>query len=301
LNCGSPSIAGNEDAMGPSSALTLPAPAKLNLFLHVTGRRDDNYHQLETLLVPIDHGDRITLSGRDDAQVVRGRGPAGVEASDDLAVRAARLVQRACGLTRGIGIDIDKRIPLGGGLGGGSSDAATVLLGLNRMWQLGLTRRALMALAVELGADVPFFIFGAPAFARGIGELLEAVSLPPTWFVVVTPPVQVATAAIFAAPELTRSSGSAKMLVFSEGYGRNDLQAVAASRFPEIAASLEALARGAASAASIGMSGSGACVFAAFSKEAPALQALAQLEQAGRAAFVARALNEHPLRRFAAP
>jgi 4-diphosphocytidyl-2-C-methyl-D-erythritol kinase len=287
--------------MGSSSALTLPAPAKLNMFLHVTGRRDDGYHLVETLLVPLDHGDRVTLTLRDDGQVVRTGGPAGLAADDDLVVRAARLVQRACGIARGIGIDVDKRIPLGSGLGGGSSDAATVLLGLNRAWQLGLTRRALMALALELGADVPFFIFGAPAFARGIGEILEAVSLPPTWFVVVTPPVQVATAAIFAAPELTRTSRSAKMPVFPEGYGRNDLQAVAAARFPEIAASLDALSREAAGAAPIAMSGSGACVFAAFSAEETALQALARLGRTGHTGFVARALNYHPLQRFAAP
>jgi len=287
--------------MSSSYALTLPAPAKLNMFLHVTGRRDDDYHLVETLLVPIDRGDRVTLGLRDDSQVVRVRGPAGVDAGDDLAVRAARLLQRACGVSRGVGIDVDKRIPLGGGLGGGSSDAATVLLGLNRMWELGLPRRRLMALALELGADVPFFIFGTPAFGRGIGEVLEAVSLPPTWFVVVTPPVRVATAEVFAAPELTRNSRSAKMSVFSEGYGRNDLQAVAASRFPEIAASLDALAREAADAASVAMSGSGACVFAAFSAEQAALQALAGVERAGRAGFVARALNRHPLQSFAAP
>jgi 4-diphosphocytidyl-2-C-methyl-D-erythritol kinase len=281
--------------------MTLPAPAKLNLFLHVTGRRADGYHLLETLLVPIDRGDRIRLKLRDDGQVSRVRGPTDIAESDDLSVRAARLLQRACGLTHGVEIDVDKQIPLGGGLGGGSSDAATVLLGLNRMWQLGLTRAALMALALELGADVPFFVFGAPALARGIGELLEPISLPPTWFVVVTPAAHVATAAIFAAPELTRHSASAKMSIFSEGYGRNDLQAVAASRFPEIAASLDALSREAAGAASIGMSGSGACVFAAFSAEGPALQARARMGQAGRAAFVARALNEHPLRRFTAP
>jgi 4-diphosphocytidyl-2-C-methyl-D-erythritol kinase len=283
------------------SALILPAPAKINLFLHVTGRRADDYHLLETLLVPLDHGDRVTLSARDDAQVVRLRGAPGVAADEDLAVRAAKLVQRACGIARGIGIAIDKRIPLGSGLGAGSSDAATVLLGLNRLWQLGLTRGALMALALELGADVPFFIFGEPAFARGIGEMLEAVSLPPTWFVVVTPPVQVATAAIFAAPELTRNSPSAKMPVFAEGYGRNDLQAVAASRFPEIAASLDALSREAAGAAPIAMSGSGACVFAAFSAEETALQALARVERSGRSGFAARALNHHPLQGFAAP
>jgi 4-diphosphocytidyl-2-C-methyl-D-erythritol kinase len=287
--------------MSSSNAWTLPAPAKLNLFLHVTGRRDDGYHLLETLLVPIDHGDRVTLSVRDDAEVVRARGPAGVAAGDDLAVRAARLVQRACGIARGIDIDIEKQIPVGGGLGGGSSDAATVLLGLNRLWQLGLSRRALMELALQLGADVPFFIFGTPAFARGIGELLESVSLPPTWFVVVAPPVQVATSEVFAAAELTRNSRSAKMPVFSDGYGRNDLQAVAVSRFPEIAASLDALSNDAADAASIAMSGSGACVFAAFSAEQAALRSLARVEREGYAGFVARALNHHPLRHFAAP
>jgi 4-diphosphocytidyl-2-C-methyl-D-erythritol kinase len=286
--------------MSSCTAWTLPAPAKLNLFLHVTGRRDDGYHRVETLLVPIDRGDRVTLGLRDDGRVLRARGPAGVAAADDLSVRAARLVQSACGISRGVSIDVDKRIPLGGGLGGGSSDAATVLLGLNRLWQLGLTRRALMALALELGADVPFFVFGTPALARGIGEVLEAVSLPPTWFVVVTPPVQVATAAVFAAPELTRNSRSAKMCVFSEGYGRNDLQAVATSRFPEIAASLDTLSSEAAGAASIAMSGSGACVFAAFSAEQAALQTLARVERAGRTAFAARALNHHPLLHFAA-
>ncbi len=287
--------------MNPAQAMHLPAPAKLNLFLHVTGRRSDDYHLIETLLVPIDRGDRVTLSARDDSRVVRVRGPAGVAADDDLSVRAARLLQRTCGVSRGVDIDIDKRIPLGGGLGGGSSDAATVLLGLNRMWDLGLPRRRLMELALELGADVPFFVFGAPAIARGIGELLEAVSLPPTWFVVITPPVQVATADVFAAAELTRNSRSTKMSVFSEGYGRNDLQVVAASRFPEIAASLDALVREAADAASVAMSGSGACVFAAFSAERAALQAHAGMKRAGRTGFVARALNEHPLQRFAAP
>ena len=287
--------------MTPVRAMHLPAPAKLNLFLHVTGRRSDDYHLIETLLVPIDRGDRVTLSARDDSRVVRLRGPAGVAADDDLSVRAARLLQRTCGVSRGVDIDVDKRIPLGGGLGGGSSDAATILLGLNRMWELGLPRRRLMELALELGADVPFFVFGAPAIARGIGELLEAVSLPPTWFVVITPPLQVATADVFAAAELTRNSRSTKISVFSEGYGRNDLQVVAASRFPEIAASLDALAREAADAASVAMSGSGACVFAAFSAERAALQVHAGLKRAGRAGFVARALNEHPLQSFAAP
>ena len=288
-------------AISESRTLILPAPAKLNLFLHVTGRREDGYHALETLLVPIDRGDRVTMSERSDAAIVRTRGVPEVAPGDDLAVRAARLVQQVCSVGRGIDIAIDKRIPVGGGLGGGSSDAATVLLGLNRMWDLGLSRSALMTMAVDLGADVAFFIHGAPAFARGIGEILQAVSLPPTWFVVIAPSVRVATAEIFAAPELTRNTRSAKMEVYSEGYGRNDLQAVAAERFPEIAACLDALSSETSGAALVAMSGSGACVFAAFSAEDIALQALARVTREGRAGFVARALNRHPLQHFAAP
>jgi 4-diphosphocytidyl-2-C-methyl-D-erythritol kinase len=287
--------------MSELTTLTLPAPAKLNLFLHVTGRRDDGYHTLETLLVPIDRADRVTLIERTDSSIVRARGVPEIADADDLAVRAARLMQRACGSARGVAIDIDKRIPVGGGLGGGSSDAATVLLGLNRMWELRLSRSALMTMALELGADVPFFIQGEPAFAQGIGEILQTVSLPPTWFVVIAPSVRVATAEIFAAPELTRNTRSAKMQVYSEGYGRNDLQAVAVERFPEIAACLDALSGETPGAAMTGMSGSGACVFAAFSAEDIALQALERMMREGRAGFVARALNRHPLRHFAEP
>jgi 4-diphosphocytidyl-2-C-methyl-D-erythritol kinase len=280
--------------------LTLPAPAKLNLFLHVTGRRSDGYHTLETLLVPIDRCDRITLTPRDDSEIIRGRGPIEVASDDDLAVRAARLLQRRCGLARGCTIDVEKRIPAGGGLGGGSSDAATVLLGLNRLWQLGLGRGALMALALELGTDVPFFVFGEAALARGIGEMLERVSVPPTWFAVLTPPVQVSTEMIFAAPELTRQSPSAKMHVFSEAYGSNDLQAVAVSRFPEIAACLDALAR--ETGGRVAMSGAGSSVFAAFDEEDAAARTLSRAASAGCGqGFVARALDCHPLQHFAAP
>jgi len=285
--------------------LTLPAPAKLNLFLHVTGRRPDGYHTLETLFVPISHGDEIVLTERGDGTVARVEGPAEVAPDNDLAVRAAKLLQRSCGVERGVAIRVRKRLPLGGGLGGGSSDAATVLLGLNRLWRLGASRQALMRLALELGADVPFFIFGEPAVGRGVGELLAAVSLPRLWFVVLTPPIVVETAAVFAAPELTRHSPSAKMPVFPEEFGRNDLQAVAIAQFPEIAACLGALA-GAAEVAGPAMparmTGSGACVFAAFGAEEDAQRVLSQAEDAGcRSGFVARALNRHPLWEFAAP
>jgi 4-diphosphocytidyl-2-C-methyl-D-erythritol kinase len=279
------------------TSLTLPAPAKLNLFLHVTGQRPDGYHTLESLMVPIDRADFITLSLRESGEVTRTRGATGVAADDDLAVLAARLVQRECGVTHGVAIEIDKRLPMGAGLGGGSSNAATVLLGLNRMWRLGLSRETLMRFALELGADVPFFVFGEPALARGVGEILQACSVPPTWFVVVVPPVQVLTSGIFAAAELTRNSESAKMSVFSESYGRNDLQAVAVARFREIADALEAL-RGTASEAGTRMTGSGACVTATFANELAAQQALSRLPQ-GMTGFVARALDRHPLWSFA--
>jgi len=277
--------------------LTLPAPAKLNLFLHVTGRRPNGYHTLESLVVPIDRADFITLSPHEGGQVIRTRGAEGVLAEDDLAVLAARLVQRECGVDRGVAISIDKRLPMGAGLGGGSSDAATVLLGLNRMWKLGWSRETLMRLSLELGADVPFFVFGQPALARGIGEILQACSVPPTWFVVVVPTVHASTRDIFAAAELTRNSESAKMSVFSESYGRNDLQAVAVARFREIADALEAL-RGTASEAGTRMTGSGACVTATFANELAAQQALSRLPQ-GMTGFVARALDRHPLWSFA--
>ena len=285
--------------------LTLPAPAKLNVFLHVTGRRADGYHTLETLFVPIAHADFITLTERNDRKIVREHGPPEIAPEDDLAVRAARLLQRESRVDRGVALGVRKQLPAGAGLGGGSSDAATVLLGLNRLWGLNYSRAALMSFALELGADVPFFVFGEPALARGIGELLVAVSLPPIWFVVLTPDREVSTAAIFAAPELTRNSASAKILVFPEGFGRNDLQAVAAARFPEIAAGLEVLAREAATgptALEARMSGSGSCVFAAFTSEDAAAQALSRATRAGRlAGFVARALGRHPLWGFAAP
>ncbi len=276
---------------------TLPAPAKLNLFLHVTGRRADGYHTLESLMVPIDRADFITLSSRDDGEVIRTGGAGDVVADDDLAVIAARLLQRECGVDHGVSIHIDKRLPVGGGLGGGSSDAATVLLGLNRIWSLCLSRARLMELALHLGADVPFFVFGEPAFARGIGEILQACSVPLAWFVVLVPPIHVSTAEIFAAAELTRNSESAKMSVFSEGYGRNDLQQAAVARFQAIADALAALS-GVAPDAGTRMTGSGACVLAAFDNEKAAQHALSRLPRE-LTGFVARALDRHPLWSFA--
>jgi 4-diphosphocytidyl-2-C-methyl-D-erythritol kinase len=289
-------------AMSKDGPLALPAPAKINQFLHVTGRRSDGYHTLETLLIPIDRCDWITLEPREGVDIVRIAGAEGVDPDEDLAIRAARLLQRRCGVERSVAIHLDKRIPMGSGLGGGSSDAATVLLGLNRLWGLGCSRAQLAALALELGADVPFFIFGEPAFASGIGEALERFSIPPTWFVVLTPRVSVSTAAIFATPELTRHTPSAKIRAFSEAYGGNDLQAVAVSRFPEISTYLAGLAREVASDVKVAMSGSGSSVFAAFADEDAAVQTLSRAARGGElTGFVARALDRHPLQHFATP
>jgi 4-diphosphocytidyl-2-C-methyl-D-erythritol kinase len=279
--------------MNAQRTLTLPAPAKLNLFLHVTGRRGDGYHTIETLFVLIGRSDTISLVLRDDGAIVRESRADHIAVEDDLAVRAARLLQPRCSQRQGVSISVAKRVPVGAGLGGGSSDAATVLLGLNRLWGLNASREQLMAIALELGADVPFFVFGQPAYARGIGEQLSATTMPTTWFTVLTPPIAVSTREIFAAAELTRNSESAKMRVFSEGYGRNDLYAVAAARFPDIARCLEALAR-VAPGSGARMTGSGACVFAAFTAEGAAQRALSRMPR-GVTGFVARSLARHPL------
>jgi 4-diphosphocytidyl-2-C-methyl-D-erythritol kinase len=277
------------------ASLTVPAPAKLNAFLHVTGRRDDGYHTLESLMVALDFGDTITLTRRDDGAIERTADVPGVPVESDLSLRAARALQQATSSRFGVDIAIEKRIPPGGGLGGGSSDAASVLLALNRLWGVGLAREDLMAIGVRLGADVPFFIFGSPALARGIGERLTEVTLAPRWAAVIVPPCAVATATIFAAPELTRAGASLKIEIFSEGYGRNDLQAVAVARYPDIAAALEALSRASDAAR---MTGSGACVYAWFESEAAARAALATTGPAARG-FVARTLARHPLAAFA--
>ncbi len=275
--------------------LIVPAPAKVNLFLHVTGRRADGYHTLESLIALIDLADGITLARRDDGAIRRQGDVAGVPEERDLTLRAARALRDATGTRFGVDIAVAKRIPLGSGLGGGSSDAASVLLALNRLWELGLPRSGLSTLALFLGADVPLFIAGENVIARGIGEIVSPVSLPPLFVALAFPPVAVPTADIFAAPELTRATPSAKMDVFSEGYGRNDLAPVTASRFPAVGAAIQALARASPRAR---MTGSGACVFAAFSSEAEAHDAL-RLLPAHTGGCVARTLARHPLAMFA--
>lgn len=286
----------------------LPAPAKLNLFLHVTGRRADGYHLLETVFELIDLADSVDLKLRDDGRIERIDALPGIAPDADLAVRAARLLAQASGCGLGVEIAIDKRIPIGGGLGGGSSDAATTLLGLNRLWALGWSRRRLAALALSLGADLPFFVYGRTAYATGVGERLRALPLPARSYVLVAPRVSVSTASAFAAPELTRNTKPLKISGLSRGgqvfRGRNDLQDVVVARQPEVAAALDALRQAAREVGcdprAARMSGSGACVFLPAPGEPQARQVRDRLlGRIDAGVMLARSLAAHPLRDWA--
>ena len=271
-----------------------PAPGKLNLMLRVVGRRADGYHLLQTVLRLIDYGDTLRFQVRNDSVIARANEVEGVPAAEDLAVRAALLLQRATGTRLGADIALEKRLPLGGGLGGGSSDAATVLLALNHLWATELKRARLLELGLELGADVPFFINGDNALAEGIGERLQPLGLPPAWYLVLTPPVAVATARIFAHPELKRDSKPIKMQRFSAEQAGNDLEAVVCREYPAVAKHLEWLRR----SAPAWVTGSGACVFASFETEKAAREVWGRAP-AGMQGFVARGLARHPLQEFA--
>lgn len=284
--------------------LSCPAPAKLNLFLHVTGRRADGYHLLQTLFRFIALHDTLHFDLREDGVVHRVNAVAGVDEQDDLCVRAARLLQSETGCTQGADITLDKCIPMGGGLGGGSSDAATTLLALNRLWGLGLSREKLMQLGLRLGADVPVFVFGESAFAEGVGEQLQAFPLPATWYVVLFPSVHVPTTKIFTHSELTRDSVSITMRALSTEqtkYGadlsglqlRNDLQTVVCKLYPEVARYIALLGRYGAAM----MTGSGACVFAEFATRDAAQNALRELQEMYQVRGVCtQGLTAHPLR-----
>ena len=272
------------------------APAKLNLFLHVIGRREDGYHLLQSIFRLIGFGDTVHLQLRDDGAIARAGDLPGVPEEHDLSLRAAKLLQPYAPKDSGVSIRIDKRLPMGGGLGGGSSDAATVMLALSRLWGLNFSRQRLQALALSLGADVPVFIFGQNAFAEGVGERLTGVRLAPAWYVVLVPPLQVATAEIFAAPELTRNTPALTIAPFSADPHvavaglHNDLQAVVVQRYPEVARHIAWLS----AYADARMTGSGACVFAAFDSEDAANRVLRDLPD-GMQGFVAQGLDRHPL------
>jgi 4-diphosphocytidyl-2-C-methyl-D-erythritol kinase len=277
-----------------------PAPAKLNLFLHVTGRRPDGYHLLQTVFQLLDHGDLLHFSVREDGAIHRTTEVAGVPEASDLIVRAAQLLKAATGSRLGADIAIDKCLPMGGGLGGGSSDAATTLIALNHLWNTGLSRAKLMSLGVQLGADVPFFIFGRNAFAEGIGEALAPVVTPECWYVVIEPGVSVPTPAIFSDPDLTRDTKPVRITDFPQapfGFGKNDLQVVATKLFPPVAEAIEWLRQ----YGDARMTGSGACVFCAFSQEHRAdevLQAIRSTRSTGSRhwkAWKSRSIERHPL------
>lgn len=284
--------------------LKAPAPAKLNLFLHVTGRRADGYHELETVFQLVDLCDHVDLRLRDDGEIRRAGALPGVPPEADLIVRAARLLKAESGTTLGVDLALDKAIPMGGGLGGGSSDAATVLMALNHLWRLDWPPERLAALGLRLGADVPFFVFGRTAYATGVGERLEALDLPESWFVIVAPPVTVPTAGVFAAPELTRDTVPLRIAGLSRDdrvwQGGNDLQPVVLRRYPEVAAALSSL-EGAALAAGLDpalarMSGSGACVFCPTPSEALAGRLAGEvLRSEVGTVRVCRGLSRHPL------
>lgn len=281
-------VTSNEEA---ARRISCPAPAKLNLFLHVIGRREDGYHLLQTLFRFIDLQDTLHFELRDDGEVHRTNHVEGVPEAQDLCVRAARLLQAETGCTLGADIEIEKIIPMGGGLGGGSSDAATTLIALNRLWSLGLSRERLMQLGLQLGADVPVFVFGENAFAEGVGEALQAYPLPPAWYVVLFPPVQVPTAKIFTHPELTRDSVPIIIRALLKQSLRNDLQSVACKLYPEVARHIASLSKYGKAM----MTGSGACVFAEFESRDQADAVLRQMPEDMRG-VVAQGLEKHPLR-----
>lgn len=267
-----------------------PAPAKLNLFLHITGRRADGYHELQTVFQFLDLADQLYFVPRGDGVIRRLEGPAAVREEDDLTVRAAQTIQRASGCNLGADIRIDKRIALGAGLGGGSSNAATTLVALNRMWNLGLTTDELATLGLRLGADVPVFVRGHAAWAEGVGERLSRIEPAERWYVVLVPPVAVSTAAIFAAPELQRDCPRITPADYSTDTADNVCEPVTIARHPEVATALRWLRMHGAAR----MSGTGAAVFLACETREQA-KSIADRTDAPGQCFVARGLNRSPL------
>jgi 4-diphosphocytidyl-2-C-methyl-D-erythritol kinase len=277
------------------NSLSLLSPAKLNLFLHVTGRRGDGYHQLQTVFQLLDYGDTLTFETTDDAAITVTPQIPGVSPADNLIVRAAHLLQEhmlqtTAGIQCGARIELTKRLPLGGGIGGGSSNAATTLLALNWLWQLDLPLTTLAELGLRLGADVPVFIYGRSAWAEGIGEQLEPIALPLRNYLILVPPCQVSTARIFSQQALTRNSRPITIAAFLREGGRNDCEPVVKKLYPEVAFALDWLSQFGPAL----MTGTGACVFAGFANRADA-DAIAQQIPAGYRGFVAQGVERSPV------
>jgi 4-diphosphocytidyl-2-C-methyl-D-erythritol kinase len=277
-----------------------PAPAKLNLFLHVTGRRDDGYHTLQTLFRFVGLYDYVRFVPRSDGQIVLANPIPGVPPETDLTVRAAEALRCAAGVCDGVTIHLEKHLPMGGGLGGGSSDAATVLLALNSLWRLGGSQQELLSLALPLGADVPVFVYGQSAFAEGVGEALSPITLPPAWYLIIHPGVSVPTAGIFTSPDLRRDTPAIAAAnwaaALDNGVGANDLEPVAIALYPEVGQALAWLNAQPETAGRVRMTGSGACVFAVFEDERSAQAVYGRLPAGGSwSSWVVLGLDRHPL------
>ncbi|MFT3791397.1 MAG: 4-(cytidine 5'-diphospho)-2-C-methyl-D-erythritol kinase [Rudaea sp.] len=278
-------------AAGEDGWSAWPAPAKLNLFLHIVGRRADGYHLLQTVFQLLDWGDTLRLRVRNDARIVRVNGAPGVAVEQDLCVRAARALAECAEAEFGVDIALEKRVPIGGGLGGGSSDAATVLVALNELWETGLTGDELADLGLRLGADVPVFVRGHSAWAEGVGEKLAPIALPPREYVILDPHVTVPTAGLFQAAELTRNSPPATIESYLSGIGTNNAFApVARARYPRVAAALDWLGRH----GDARLSGSGGCVFLATDSRDEADE-IAHACPPEFSAYVASGVNRSPL------
>lgn len=267
-----------------------PAPAKLNLMLRIVGRRQDGYHLLQTVFQFLDVADRLRFQIRPDGEIRRASSLQGVPEEQDLVVRAARLLQQESGVSLGADIHLEKLLPMGGGLGGGSSDAATTLVALNQLWHAGLSDDRLAALGLRLGADVPVFVWGFAAWAEGVGEVLEPLELPEPWYLVIVPPCHVSTAEVFSDPELTRDSPRITIPDFLAGRTENDCLAVVARRYRAVAEAMDWLAQ----YATPRLTGTGACVFAVFEDETSARQVLQRLPGHYQG-LVAKGVNRSPL------
>lgn len=274
----------------PSDASVFSAPAKINLFLHITGRRANGYHDLQTLFQILDYGDRIGFVLRDDAQVRRCSDVQGVAAESDLMVKAAKLLQTKTSTDRGVDLYIEKVLPMGGGLGGGSSDAATVLCVLNKLWSCGLSEDALANLGLQLGADVPVFVRGRTAWGEGVGEFLSPMKLPEAWYLVVKPEVVISTAKLFSSSRLTRDCDAIRMSAFKRGQGENVFEPLVKNDYPEVQQVIDWLGQFSKSR----LTGTGSCVFAEFDSEEAAQETLQRVPENWRA-FVAKGVNESPL------
>lgn len=276
-----------------NKTITVSAPAKLNLFLHIIGQREDGYHLLQTVFQFLDYADTISLTLRKDSHIYRVSDLAGVPAENDLVVKAAKLLQKHCDSHLGADISVEKILPMGGGLGGGSSNAASVLVALNHLWDCGLSQQELMDLGVQLGADVPVFIFAQSAWAEGVGERLKAVELPEKWFLVLKPQINVSTAKVFANSQLRRDCSTITIRDFLTGQTENVCEKPVREMYPEVDQALSDLAYYGESK----LTGTGACVFAAFDKKDEAEKALSELSKKW-AGFVAKGMNQTALKEF---